>query len=70
MVYLPSALLLAATLVVCGGAPAMRVVKTANTGTPLLLNGGFEDARQGKPAPWVAWQKGYRLVPGEGRSRF
>jgi hypothetical protein len=47
--------------------PAMRVVRTGSTGTPLLVNGGFEELQQGKPAPWVGWQQGYRLAPGEGR---
>jgi hypothetical protein len=45
----------------------MRVVKTASTGIPLLLNGGFEDLRQGKLAPWFGWQQGYRPAPAEGR---
>jgi hypothetical protein len=45
----------------------MRVVKTGSTGTLLLKNGAFEDARQGKPAPWRAWEQGFRLAPGEGR---
>ena len=46
----------------------MRVVKTASTGTPLLANGGFEDSHAGKPAPWFAWQQGYRVAAGEGRA--
>jgi hypothetical protein len=61
-------LLLAATLATCTGEPVMRVVKTASTGTPLLVNGGFEELREGKPAPWLAWQEGYRVAPAEGRS--
>ncbi len=65
--HLSSGLVLAATLAACSGAPVMRVVKTASTGTPLLLNGGFADLTQGKPAHWAAWQEGYRLAPGEGR---
>ena len=43
----------------CRGTPAMRVVKTAQHGTPLLVNGGFEELQQGKPAPWFAWQQGF-----------
>ena len=46
----------------------MRVVRTASTGTPLLLNGGFENVIQDKPASWNAWQQGYRLASGEGRN--
>jgi hypothetical protein len=45
----------------------MRVVKTGSTGTPLLVNGSFEELLQGKPAPWFAWQQGFRVAPGEGR---
>ena len=63
---LSSALLLAATLAVAG-TPAMRVVRTGSTGTPLLADGSFEELRQGKPAPWFAWHEGYRISPGEGR---
>jgi hypothetical protein len=66
MKYLSSALLLAATLA-SAGTPAMRVVRTGSTGTPLLADGSFEELRQGKPAPWFAWQQGYRVMPGEGR---
>ena len=61
------ALLLAASLVAASATPVMRVVRTAGTGTPLLLNGGFEELREGKPAPWFAWEQGYRVAPGEGR---
>jgi len=68
MTQLLSALLLAATLATVAGTPAMRVVRTGSTGSPLLINGGFEELRQGKPAPWLAWQQGYRVTPGEGRS--
>jgi hypothetical protein len=50
------------------GTPALRVVRTGSTGTPLLANGGFEDMLQGKPAPWFAWQQGFRVAPGEGRA--
>jgi hypothetical protein len=50
-----------------GAVPAMRVVKAASTGTPLLANGNFESAREGKAAPWGGWQQGYRVAPGEGR---
>jgi hypothetical protein len=46
----------------------MRVVRTSNSGSPLLVNGGFEDVQQGKPASWVAWQQGFCVAPGEGRS--
>src|ERR1017187_2164605 len=60
------ALLLAASLANATGTPVMRVVRTVSTGTPLLVNGGFEELNQGKPASWNAWQQGYRLAPGEG----
>ena len=64
----PSAvLLLAATLATATATPAMRVVRTGSTGTPLLVNGGFEELSQGKPASWFAWQQGFALAPGEGR---
>ena len=62
---LSSILLLAATL--AAATPAMRVVRTGSTGTPLLADGSFEQLRQGKPTPWFAWQEGYRVIPGEGR---
>jgi hypothetical protein len=65
---LSTALLLAAAVTTATGAPVMRVVKTGSTGSPLLITGGFEELRQGKPAPWFAWQQGYRVTPGEGRS--
>ena len=68
MTQLLSALLLTATLAAEAGTPAMRMVRTGNTGTPLLVNGGFEEQRQGKPAPWLAWQQGFRVTPGEGRN--
>ena len=45
----------------------MRVVKTVSTGTPLLVNGSFDELGQGNPRPWVAWRQGYRFAPGEGR---
>ena len=45
----------------------MRIVRTGSTGTPLLVNGSFEELRQDKQAHWSAWQQGYRLAPGEGR---
>ncbi|HOX59208.1 MAG TPA: hypothetical protein P5205_18500 [Candidatus Paceibacterota bacterium] len=63
-----SALVLAAALAVCDGTPAMRVVKATNSGTPLLVNGAFEDPLPEKPAPWFAWQQGYRPAPGAGRA--
>ncbi len=63
-----SALLLAATLATATGEPAMRVVRTGSTGAPLLVNGSFEKLQQGNPAPWFAWQQGFRVTAGEGRS--
>ena len=45
----------------------MHVVKATNVGTPLLLNGGFEEVLQKQPAQWSAWAKGFRLGGGEGR---
>ena len=50
-----------------GAAPAMRVVKAASTGTPLLANGSFESVREGKASAWNGWQQGYRVAPNEGR---
>ena len=67
MTHLLSALLLAAALTTARGTPAMRIVRTGSTGTPLLVNGSFEELRQDKQAHWSAWQQGYRLAPGEGR---
>ena len=64
--HLSFALLLAATLATATGTPAMRVVRTGSAGTPLLADGGFEQLRQRKPAPWFAWQEGYRVMPDEG----
>ena len=63
-----TALLLACTLAASAGSSAMRVMHTGGSGTPLLVNGNFEEARPDKPAAWAAWQQGYRLAPGEGRS--
>jgi hypothetical protein len=54
-------------LAAAAGTPAIRIVKTSSAGTPLLVNGSFEELRQGKPTPWFAWQQGYRIAPGEGR---
>ncbi len=68
MRHLSSALLLAAALVTANGSPAMRVVRTGSTGTPLLVNGGFEDLQQSNPPPWAAWQQGFRVAPGAGRN--
>jgi hypothetical protein len=45
----------------------MRVVRAGSNGTQLLVNGGFEELQQGKPAHWSNWQQGYRLAAGEGR---
>ena len=68
MRLLPGILLLAAMLTAAMGMPAMRVVRTGSHGTPLLVNGGFEDLRQGQPAPWFAWQEGFRITPKQGRN--
>ena len=62
-----SALLLTATLATATGTPAMRVVRTGHTGTPLLVNGGFEELQEDRPTSWLAWQQGFRAAPGEGR---
>jgi hypothetical protein len=48
-------------------APALRVVKRTDSGTPLLQNGGFEDVRERQPTHWRGWQQGFRLASGEGR---
>jgi len=45
----------------------MRVVRAGSNGTQLLVNGNFDELQQGKPAPWIAWQQGFRLAPREGR---
>jgi hypothetical protein len=68
MIQLVSALLLTATVAAIAATPAMRVVQTGSSGTSLLVSGSFEELRQGKPAPWLAWQQGYRVAPGRGRS--
>jgi hypothetical protein len=60
-------LLLTATLATATATPIMRVVRTGSAGTPVLVNGSFEELHQGKPVPWVGWQQGYRQAPGEGR---
>jgi hypothetical protein len=65
---LSAALLLAAAVGTSTGAPVMRVVKTASTGTPLVINGDFEELQQGKPVPWTGWHQGFRVTPGEGRN--
>ena len=57
MTHLLSALLLAAALTTARGTPAMRIVRTGSTGTPLLVNGSFEELRQDKQAHWSAWQQ-------------
>ena len=67
MRYISPILLLASALATANGAPAMRVVKAGSNGTPLLVNGGFEELQQAKLAPWVGWQQGYRPAPGVGR---
>ena len=63
-----SILLVLCALTSVYGTPAMRVVRAGSSGVQLLVNGGFDDQKQGKPAPWGAWQQGFRLAPGEGRS--
>ena len=65
---LSAALLLAASLFTATATPAMRVVRTSSSGTPLLVNGGFETVQPGKPTSWFAWQQGFRLAPGEGHT--
>jgi hypothetical protein len=56
-----------ASLLTAAAGPAMRVVRTDGGGTPLLRNGGFESLPQGEPAPWTAWDRGFRLGASEGR---
>jgi hypothetical protein len=68
MAGLTAALLLTATPASEAGTPALHVVRAGSNGTQLLVNGSFNEVQQGKPAPWVAWQQGFRLAPGEGRS--
>ena len=65
---LSAALLLAASLFTATATPAMRVVRTSSSGTPLLVNGGFDAVQPGKPTSWFAWQQGFRLAPGEGHT--
>lgn len=45
----------------------MRVVKANTAGTPLLLNGGFEELHEDNPSHWAPWAKGFRLAGSEGR---
>lgn len=47
--------------------PALRVVRTDATSTPLLQNGGFETGDAVNIASWRPWQKGFRLAASEGR---
>ena len=63
-----SILLLACALSTANGTPVMRVVRAGSNRTQLLVNGSFDDVQQSKPSHWVAWQQGYRLGLGEGRS--
>ncbi len=48
--------------------PALRVIRSASGGIPLLQDGGFDEGQLGNAAHWRAWQKGFRLAPGEGRT--
>jgi hypothetical protein len=64
---LSSIVFLGCALATANGAPAMRVVRAGSNGSQLLVNGGFEELQQGKPAHWSNWQQGHRVALGEGR---
>ncbi len=49
-------------------APALRVVRSATAGIPLLQNGDLETQQNGRPAAWRPWGQGFKPVPGEGRA--
>ena len=51
-----------------GAAPVFRVVRSSHPNPSLLRNGGFEDAREGKPVSWNSWGEGFRWTAGVGRS--
>ena len=59
--------LLVATLAATA-TPVMRVLNVVRTGTPLLQNGDFEDAREQSLAQWSGWHKGFHIAHGEGRN--
>ncbi|MBV9866180.1 MAG: hypothetical protein JO316_12575 [Abitibacteriaceae bacterium] len=48
--------------------PLLRVVRSAQTGVALLPNGGFEAMDNPVPMQWQRWQKGFTVVPGQGRN--
>jgi hypothetical protein len=51
-----------------GAEPALRVLRAAQAGTPLLRNGGFEETSGNNPGFWSAAPQGFVLAAGEGRN--
>lgn len=49
-------------------APALRVLSTAKTGTPILLNGSFAEGEGVQAPPWRPWGEGFRVAAREGRA--
>ncbi|HWI60101.1 MAG TPA: hypothetical protein VNZ22_22940, partial [Bacillota bacterium] len=50
-----------------GATPALRILKSSQPGTMLLLNGDFEEAPSGKLRAWSAAPNGFSLAVGKGR---
>jgi hypothetical protein len=48
-------------------APVMRVVRPSRAAVNRLQNGRFERVQGDRPVGWQAWQRGFRVAPGEGR---
>ena len=56
-------------MAVAGSAePALRVVRSTETGTGLLSNGCFEEMQATGQAHWHGWGKGFRTAASEGRN--
>jgi hypothetical protein len=71
-----SIMLSVAIFLLCGGLvrtlantaePALRVIKSAPSGTPLLRNGNFEEIQAGNLPGWQASPQGFAIAPHEGR---
>jgi hypothetical protein len=49
--------------------PRLRVLRGEGAvGANVIVNPGFEQGEQNRATGWIDWQKGYRLVAGEGRN--
>jgi hypothetical protein len=58
-------LLLAASL---PAAPLLRVMQSSTPAANRLQNGDFEQAQNGRPTGWSAYQRGFELAPTAGRN--